>query len=280
MKTLTGLLMGVCLCFGGSGVVAAQEGAGAAMGPPKVLVIMREFLKPGKAGSAHEKTESAFVSAMTAAKWPTHYLALDSLSGPSRSLFFVGFDSFAEWEKDNLAMQKDATLASAMDRASLADGELLSRYETAVFLYNEEYSLRTASINIGEMRYMEITGFKIREGHRKEWDALVKMYKSGYEKAVPEARWAVFEAMYGAEMSFLVMTPMKSASEVDGELAADKKFHSSMSESDAAKASELAAACIESSQSNLFMFNPKLSYPAESVVKADPAFWNQKATAK
>jgi hypothetical protein len=280
MKTLTGILMGVCLCFGGSSGMVAQDGAGADKGPPKVLVIMREFLKPGKAGSAHEKTESAFVSAMTAAKWPTHYLAMDSLSGPSRSLFFVGYDSFAAWEKDNLAMQKDATLAAAMDRASLADGELLSRYETAVFLYNEEYSLRTASVNIGEMRFMEITGFKIREGHRKEWDALVKMYKSGYEKAVPEARWAVFEAMYGAEMSFLVMTPMKSASEVDGELAADKTFHSSMSESDAAKASELAAVCIESSQANLFMFNPKLSYPMESWVKADPAFWNQKAMAK
>jgi hypothetical protein len=279
MKTLTGLLMGVCLCFGGSGVVAAQESAGVAMGPPKVLVIMREFLKPGKSGSAHEKTESAFVSAMTAAKWPTHYLAMDSLSGPSRSLFFVGYDSFAAWEKDNLATQKDATLASALDRAALADGELLSRYETAVFGYNEEYSLR-ASVNIGEMRYMEIASFKIREGHRNEWDALAKIYKSGYEKAVPDARWAVFEGLYGSEMSFLVMTPMKSVSEVDGKVAGDKAFHASMSASDAAKASELAASCIESSQWNLFMFNPKMSYPMESWVKADPAFWNQKAMAK
>jgi hypothetical protein len=280
MKTLSGLLMGVCLCFGGLRAMVAQENAaGAAMGPPKVLVIMREFLKPGKAGSVHEKSESAFVSAMTAAKWPTHYLAMDSLSGPSRSLFFVGYDSFADWQQDNLAMQKNATLGAAMDRASEADGELLSRYETAVFLYNDEYSLRT-SVNIGEMRYMEITGFKIREGHRKEWDELVKMYKSGYEKAVPEARWAVFEGMYGAEMSFLVMTPMKAGSEVDAELAADKAFHASMSASDAAKASELAAACIESTQSNLFMFNPKMSYPMESWVKADPAFWNQKAMAK
>src|SRR5580698_9925721 len=119
MKTLSGLLMGVCLCFGGLRAMVAQENAaGAAMGPPKVLVIMREFLKPGKAGSVHEKSESAFVSAMTAAKWPTHYLAMDSLSGPSRSLFFVGYDSFADWQQDNLAMQKNATLGAAMDRAS------------------------------------------------------------------------------------------------------------------------------------------------------------------
>jgi hypothetical protein len=78
-------------------VVAAQED----MGPPKVLVIEREFVKPGKAGSLHEKSESQFVQAFTAAKWPTHYLAMASLSGRPRALFMLGYPSFEAWEKDN-----------------------------------------------------------------------------------------------------------------------------------------------------------------------------------
>ena len=52
--------------------------------PPKVLVVTREFLKPGRGGSPHEKTESAFVQAMAAAKWPTQYIGADALSGANQ----------------------------------------------------------------------------------------------------------------------------------------------------------------------------------------------------
>ena len=280
MKKLSGILFLSSLLCIGSGVIAAQEAPDGAMSPPKVLVIQREFVKPGRQGSMHEKTEAAFVRAMMAAKSPTHYLAMDSLSGPSRSLFFIGYDSFASWEKDNMDMQKNVVLSEAMDHAAQADGDLLSGYETGVFTYNEEYSLR-ASVNLGQMRLMEITSFKIRQGHRKDWDTLVKMYKSAYEKAVPDARWAMFETQYGANISYLLMTPMKSADEIDRENASDETFHKSMSADDAKKLSDLAASCIESSQAELFVFNPKISYPRDMWVNADPAFWKPKTiTAK
>src|SRR5579864_3357221 len=87
--------------------------------PPKVLVITREFVKPGRAGTAHEKTESAFVQAFSKSKWPTHYLAVDSLSGRPRSLFLTGYDSFEAWEKDTLAVQKNTGLLASLDRAAL-----------------------------------------------------------------------------------------------------------------------------------------------------------------
>ena len=45
------------------------------------------------------------------------------------------------------------------------------------------------------------------------------------------------------------------------------------------KLGELSAAAIESSQTNLFSFNPRMSYPSEEWVKADPEFWKSKSTA-
>src|SRR5947208_5815730 len=127
MKKLAGFSAGMCLVFTGLvtglGFAAAQE---MPPGPPKVLVIQREMLKPGRAGNTHLKTESAFVQAMTAAKWPTHYFAAESQSGVSRALFFIGYPSFAAWEKDNADQAKNATLTAAFDRASLADGEQLT----------------------------------------------------------------------------------------------------------------------------------------------------------
>ena len=119
----------LCLVFFGVGVVAAQEDI---LGPPKVLVIQREFLKPGKSGSLHEKSESQFVQAFAAAKWPTHYLAMTSMSGRPRALFMLGYPSFAAWEKDNQAQEKNTALSAALDRIGIADGELQTEFEQSV----------------------------------------------------------------------------------------------------------------------------------------------------
>jgi hypothetical protein len=283
MKKINGLSVGLCLVFVGSGIASAQAAADA-MAPPKVLVIQREYLKPGKTGSLHEKTEGAFVRAMAAAKWPTHYLGMDSLSGPSRALFFIGYSSFEAMEKDTLATQKNATLSAALDRASNVDGELLTSYETSINVYREDMSLRTAGVNIAQMRYFEITQFVVRPGHEKDWESLVKIYTTGYEKTVPDAHWATFERMYGANTGgsvgdvFIVLNPMKSLAEVDSGFGDSKKFDSSLSENEKKKMAELSAACIESVQTNLFAFNPKESYPMDEWIKADP-FWKPKAAA-
>lgn len=279
MKKLTGLLSGCCLLvgglFSGIGVASAQE----VPGPPKVLVIQREYLKPGRAGSTHEKSESAFVRAMTAAKWPTHYFGMESMSGPSRALFFMAYPSFEAWEKDNMAQEKNATLSAAIDRAELADGDLLTSFDQSVFVYREEMSLRP-NADIPHSRYFEISLFKVRAGHQKDWEELVKMYKEAYEK-IPDAKWAVFESAYGVDNSglFAVFNPMKSLAEVDQGFADQKKFMEAMGEEKMKKLEELSAACIESAQSNLFHFNPKMSYPQDSWIKADPDFWKPKVTA-
>jgi hypothetical protein len=284
MKKITGLSIGLSLLFGsgiiGSGIASAQDPT---MGPPKVLVIMREYLKPGKGGSLHEKTEGAFVHAMTAAKWPTHYFGMDSLSGPSRALFLAGYPSFEAWEKDNLATQKNTTLSAALDRASIADGDLLSSYESSTSVYREDLSLR-AAVNIAQMRYFEITQFVVRPGHEREFEALAKIYIDGFGKNVPDAHWATYERQYGASTGastgdvFIVFNPMKSLSEVDSGFADSKKFFDALSESDKKKMAELTAASVESSQTNLFAFNPKESYPPDEWIKADP-FWKPKVAA-
>jgi hypothetical protein len=277
MKKLTGFSSGICFAFTGLvlglGVAVAQE----MPAPPKVLVIQRELLKPGRAGNTHLKTESAFVHAMTAAKWPTHYFAAESQSGVSRAIFLLGYPSFAAWEKDNADQAKNATLTGAFDRASLADGEQLTEFSTGVYVYRDEMSLR-AAVDIAHMRYFEISRFKVRPGHEKDWSDLVKMYKNAYEKAVPNAHWAVFESMYGDQNGglFLVINPVRSLAEVDESMGDSKKFEAAMGESGMKKLSELSAACIESSQTNLFQFNPKMSYPAEEWIKADPGFWAPK----
>lgn len=277
MKIITGAMLAsvVLLAVGMPGVAAAQDKPMGHM-PPKVLTVYREFTKPGKSGSAHEKTESAFVQANREAKWPTHYLAVESLTGKSRALFLTGYESFAAWEKDRLATQENKTLSAALDRAWVADGELLSETDAAAMVFREDYSLRP-EVDIPHMRYFEISVYQVRPGHQKDWDEIVKMVAGAYEK-IPDVHWATYEVLYGAQGDeYVVFNPMKSAAEIDKSFAQGKEFEAAMGDQGMKKLDELVGAAIESSQHNLFAFDPRMSYPMDDWVKADPEFWKPKA---
>jgi hypothetical protein len=268
---LLGLLI---LCLVPS-IASAQETSP----PPKVLVIMREYLKPGKSGLVHEKTESAFVQAFNRAKWPTNYLGMTSLSGKSRALFFTFYDSFEAWDKDAAAIGKNAALSAALDRASVADGELLDSIDQGVFVYNEEFSLRPKYADVAHRRAMEISVFHVRPGHDQEWSELVKMVVAGYEKSVPDAHWACFHNAYGASGTYIFVSALKSFSEIDTAFREGKQFEAAMGEDGLKKLDQLESASADSSERQLFAFNPKMSYVSDEWIKADPEFWKPKAAA-
>jgi hypothetical protein len=273
MKRISGMLCLGCLVVGSLGTAAAQEQS---MAPPKVLTVTREFVKPGKGGAMHDKAESAFVQSFARIKYPTHYLAMNSLSGKPRVLFFTPYDSFAAWEKDANTINKNAALSGSLDRAGVADGDLLDSVDMAAWTYNEEYSLRP-NVDIAHMRYFEISVYHVKPGHHKDWDDAIKMVLAAEQK-LPDNHWACYEAAYGVpEGTYAFITARKSADEIDKNFAQQKDFVSAMGEEGMKKLDELAAAAIESSESNLFMFNPKMSYVADDWVKADPDFWKPKA---
>jgi hypothetical protein len=246
---------------------------------PQVLQITREFTKPGKAGMVHDKTESAFVQAMTRAKWPTHYVGMTSLSGKQRALFLTEYASFEAWEKDNAAVASNTALSAALDRASMADGELLDSMDQGVFIYHDELSLRSVS-DVSKMRYLEVGSYYVRPGHDAEWNEVVKMVKAGYEKSSPEMHWAVYEEVYGgAGGRYLVLTARKTLAEIDRGFQEDKQFQAAMGESGMKKLLELYGASVESSEHQLFAFDPHMSYVDDAWIKADPDFWKPKPVA-
>lgn len=276
MKKLSNCLFGLSLVVACACVTVAQEKSAGNMSVPKVLQITREFVKPGKAGMVHDKAESVFVEAMTRAKWPTHYIGMNSLSGKSRALFLTQYESFEAWEKDVAAQQKNTTLTAALDRAGMADGELLESLDQGVFVFHEEMSLRPRP-DLSQMRYLEAIIYHVRPGHDKEWTEVVKMAKAGYEKGVPGSHWGMFEEVYGGDGgTYLLLVSHKSLTEIDRGFAENKQFEAAMGEDGMKKLNELFAACVESTQQQLFSFNPRMSYVQDEWIKADPDFWKPK----
>ncbi|MGA7852356.1 MAG: hypothetical protein WCA15_03455 [Candidatus Acidiferrales bacterium] len=278
-KKVCGILLVALLVLGTASLAAAQEKP-MSMAPPKVLNVIREVIKPGKSGSAHEKTERAFVEAMTAAHSPNHYIALDSLTGVSRALFLSGYDSFAEWEKEQMGDLKNASLAASLDRAAEADGALLSSYEAGMYVLREDQSYNTGG-GLAHVRYFEITVYRIKPGHDADWDAIVNLVKPALVKANPDDSWAMYARAYGAGgFAYAVMRVMKSAAEIDRAYATNPKFIAALGDEGMKKLSELSAAAIEGSETNLFIINPRESYADPELINADPDFWKTSSQAQ
>jgi hypothetical protein len=257
--------------FAASAMIAAAQDA-TPPPPPKVLLIQREYLKPGKAGNVHVQSESAFIKASNDAKWPTHYIAMDSMSGPSRALYMFAYDSFADYGKDQEAQAKNTDFAAAIDAASLADGELLERYESSVYLYHPEMSLH-AAVDVPHQRYWEFMMFHIKAGHDKDWADLTKLYLDGFAKT--DSHWATYESQYGENNGgvWVVINPMRSLAEVDKGMANGGAFMAALGPANMKRLADLTAACVESVQVNLFAVNPKESYNDPAWASAAPEIY-------
>jgi len=278
MKKVRGILLGISFVLATASVAIAQEKSGEVNAPPKVLYINREFIKPGKSGAAHDRTESAFVKAMSNAKSTNYYLALNSLSGKPRALFLSGYPSFEAWQKSMMEDIRNATLSAALDRAAVADGELLDAYDQTAWFYREDQSMNQTGGLVG-IRLFELEVFQVKPGHEEEWETIVKMVKDAYAK-IPGAHWAMYQNVYGREQpSYLVITPRKSASEIDSDFANSKQFADAMGPEGMKKLGELSASAIASSETNIFVVSPKMSYMGEGLAKADPEFWGHKSEA-
>jgi hypothetical protein len=254
--------------------VAKGQEAQPNLAPPNVLVVQREMVKPGLAGMAHQKSESAFVQAMQKAKSPDHYFAAVSMSGPSRALFFIPYDSFADWEKSNAAMMGDSTLATDFDSAMEADGKLLSSFSTMVFRYEPDLSI-SPNVDLAQMRFMEITVIDIKPGHEAEWKELAKLHNEVYGQ-VPNTHFAMWEEYFGDEGGVYIATsPMKSLAEIDEHRVAAEKAWAGTSEDKKKKMGDLEASSFASIHTNLYSMDPKMSYAPDRWKTASPDFWGK-----
>jgi hypothetical protein len=278
MRKQIGTLAGLCLMFtgigfAGSGLANAQD-AKPSLEPPNVLVVQSEMLKPGMAGMVHQKSESAFVQAMQNAKSPIHYFAADSMSGPSRALFFIPFDSFADWEKSIAGMMSDPTLAAGFDSAMQADGKLLESFTTLVFRYEPDMSV-SAAVDLAQMRYVEITVIDIKPGHEAEWKELAKLHNEVYGQ-IPNTHFAMWEEYFGNEGGVYIATaPLKSLAEIDEHRVAAEKAWAGTSEDKKKKMGDLEASAFASIHTNLYSMDPKMSYAPDRWKTASPDFWGK-----
>lgn len=248
--------------------------------PPNIIQIAREELKPGH-GPSHAKTEAGWPRAFGKANWPTHYIAVTSLTGPNEAWFITGYESLAAWEKDSADISKNGALQAELDRLSEEDGQHLAGFRSVVARYRADLSHRPG-VSMPTMRFFSITIVRIRPGRNADFEDARKIIKAAHEKAGVNDNHSVFQVMSGMPNgTFLVITPMKSLAELDaGPQVHGQAYQDAIGDAGRAKMRELAASGTMSSDTNYYAFSPALSYPSKEYTDADPAYWKPKAPAK
>ncbi len=252
-----------------AGAVQAQQGA-----LPKVLQIFREEVKFGK-GAGHLKLEASFADTFRKAKWPTHYLAISSMTGPGEAWFLIGYDSFDAWEKENQAEEKHPSLGAELDKLSEQDAAYVNNGRGIVAVYREDLSYRP-NVNLGEYRYFEVDSVRVRLGRGEEFAALAKIQIQSHERLNIDEHWAAFEVVEGGPSgTILFFTAMKSLKQADMDHA--KQIREAMGEDNWKRMEQFGRDGIITDESNLFAFSPKMSYVSDQTIAADPSFWKPKA---
>ena len=201
----------------------------ASVSVPKYMQITVEYTKPGKGGLAHDKTESAFVEAVTKAKFPIHYIAFNSLSGPARAIYMSHFDSFEAMQTANKVFEANA---AEFERINVDDGELLESTKQLIFKYVPELSYHPHGPN-PHAHYLEARILHVRSGHRKEFEDLVKMWMAVSDKAGSANHWGAYRVQYGDQVgTYVFLTSDNSMADIDNSSAEGPKFMAVLSEAD------------------------------------------------
>ena len=271
------ILLGLSIAVVGSLPAAAQDASTATVSTPKYLQVIVEYTKPGKGGMAHDKTESAFVQAMTKAKFPLHYTAYNAMSGRARALYLSAFNSFDEMQQANKILDAPA-VGSEFERINVADGELLDEARTLIFSSDPDLSYHSKTPG-PQNRYLEADIVEVRPGHGKEFEDLMKMYMAIADKAGSTEHWGAYRTEYGESIgTYVFLTASKSMAEIDQRFSEDPKLMAAMGDDDKKKIRELRAASVESERVEIYSVNPAQSYVSEDWIKSD-SFWKPKPVA-
>lgn len=138
--------------------LAAQVGP-----PPPYMHIFREREKFGHS-AAHRQTEAGWPRAFAKAKTSNHYLAFTSMYGPSQAWFIEPHGTIAELEASNKATEAVPGLSAELDRLAVADAAHVDGVDALLLHYVADAS-NGPDINAADMRFWEITIFRVRPGH-------------------------------------------------------------------------------------------------------------------
>ncbi len=261
-------------------VVAQQTYVDSAnAGPPPVIQVFREEVKPGKA-PLHAKSEAGFVAAYRKAGLKYYYLATTTMSGKPEAWFMNAYASMEDVEKANQAFEANKAVQTELDRINVSDGDLLTSVNSMYLFYNPELSYRP-NFNLGEYKYFMVDTYRVKMGHYDKFADMRKAVNAAHEKANMDEHMLVYNVGLGGPGGMvLVFQPVKSLKEWDESGKSHGKgsaYYEAMGDEGRKLMTDYAQNDAMSFQRDFQAISPQMSFVSDKVMAANPSFWNQKS---
>jgi len=286
MRRLSLPFVAVLATLGGAAI--AEEAAG----PPPVLVIAKEEIKPGQMGP-HEKNAAHFVAIQNKANAGMHRLGLTPVSGDDNVVVYLeGYPSFAAMEKANKefgdALAANAALAAELDQNTAQGAAMHASQKTSLAIFRPDLSFRPSAMDVvAKSRYFSITTTHLNIGRTPDYEAYTKQLNAARDKA--NAGWihtAVYQVVSGAPagtfMTFTLYGSLAEWDEVTAKMSErNKVIDAALGGDDVVKERrKQAGELMADTSSALFAMTPTISRPGPTFVAYDAGFWTPKAAAE
>jgi len=256
-------------------------------GPPPVLTITREEIKPGHM-AAHEKLNAAFISAVSKTPSESRWLGLVPVSGDENTtLFLSAFGNFAQAETQRKADEDlftNTAFKSEMEALDKQAGDVHAAQRTAFARYRPDLSFHPATMEeVAQSRYFGITTVRVKYNRMPDYIEYMKAVNAAREKAGLPIKLAAYQVTSGAQAgTFVYFRPLKSLKTWDDDYAAmagtEKAMTDAFGGEEAARKVRLQGADLVVVADNaVYAMNPKISRPTPEFAKYDLAFWAPKA---
>jgi hypothetical protein len=258
--------------------VRAQDPA--RQGPPKVLYIVKEDIKPGMMG-AHSTHSASFANIFRTLGTPNHRIALVPVAGSENEVVYItGVDSFAKLEgilndTDKKMESVSGNTKAELERLNKEASALHAGMRDMFALFRPDLSYNPG-VDIRTMRYFSITTIRVRPGHDAQFAEYAQKVIDAARKAkVDNYHTALYQIISGAPAgTYLLFRPMKSLSEFDDPIG--MRVRASMGNDERKDLDKEAGEVYMSSETSTYWFAPNMSYVEKDFAAGDPSFWNPK----
>lgn len=275
------LLLVATLVFISGPYAAFAQTPSERQGPPPVLLIVREDIKPGMM-ARHNRHSVTYAGIFSKVGATNHRIAMTPVAGSENEVLYITpAGSFAELEKisadaDKRMSTANASISAEIDRLDKEAPDLHAGMRDLMAAYRPELSYNPG-VNIAEMRYFAVTTVRIRPGQEDLYADLIRNVTNvAREKVKAELHVAAFQVIAGMPgTTYMFFRPMKSLGEYD--LRIGPRVREAMTDDQKKKADKLAADSVISSETIIYAFNPRMSFMPKEFIARDPAFWNPPA---
>jgi hypothetical protein len=247
-------------------------------GPPPVLQIFREEVKPGK-GPLHEKSETNWAAAYKKANLKYYYLGTTTMTGPTEAWFFNAYASMEDAEKATAALAANKAVQAEVDKVNVSDGDLLMKASSMYAFFNQELSYRP-NFNLGEYKYFMVDTYQVKPGHIEKFAEMRKAVNAGHEKANIDEHMLVYNVNLGAPAAtVIVFQPVKSLKEWDEAGKTHGKgsaYYEAIGDEGRKMFTEFTREDQQFFVRDFLAISPAMSVVSEKVMAANPDFWKPK----